>query len=220
MVTFAEMMAAADAENLKAEQDRKKPNPLIDIALGAAGGYLTGGLLPAVLGGAASLAPTAQTLLPALQGGIQGASAKTPEEAAMGGVKAGAEPAIMKSMGLAPSTAKAGEVSYSRPASVRLKSPTKGAAGKPTYTTDQYQAAAAKYGEDTGRGADWGKRNFPKLKDSDQRIYLNSTKGVATTPSAAPTSSDKIRVVGPDGQRGTMDAAEFSKWQSKGWKRE
>jgi len=80
----------------KEEEERRKnegPN-WGNIILGAATAYLTAGLAPMALGAAASLAPEASTILPAISGGLKGATAKNSGEAALGGVKAGAMPTV------------------------------------------------------------------------------------------------------------------------------
>lgn len=80
----------------KEEEERRKnegPN-WGNIILGAATAYLTAGLAPMALGAAASLAPEASTILPAISGGLKGATAKNSGEAALGGVEAGAMPTV------------------------------------------------------------------------------------------------------------------------------
>lgn len=128
MLTRAEV----DAIKLKQLEDARKPqpgfldNPLVKAAIGAGVGYLSGGLLPAVIEGlpgatavagpvtaaqsaagattlpsvgggiTAALAPSSTTLLPAVEGAIKGLGSKTPEEAALGGLEKGALPTIQE----------------------------------------------------------------------------------------------------------------------------
>ena len=120
-------------------------SPIGKAAIGAGAGYLTAGALPAILGGGtvaaagpvtaagvgataniglpaaigAGLAPNAGNVMSAVKGGLDAASAKTPEEAIIQGVKVGAQPTIqagetaaMGKMGMTPATAKVGDVNY------------------------------------------------------------------------------------------------------------
>lgn len=94
-----ELIAAnrARREAWEEEKRRREASGGIDkILLGAATAYLTAGLAPALLGGAVALAPAAETVIPAVMGGIKGASAKTAEEAAVGGVETGITPTATK----------------------------------------------------------------------------------------------------------------------------
>ena len=94
-------------------------NPLAKAALAAGLGYVTGGVLPALLPGGATVAaagpataagvgatadiglpaaigagltPSAANVLPAIEGAFQGATAASPEEAALVGLKSGVQP--------------------------------------------------------------------------------------------------------------------------------
>lgn len=94
-------------------------NPLAKAALAAGLGYITGGVLPALLPGGttvaaagpataagvgatadiglpaaigAGLTPSVANVLPAIEAGLQGATAASPEEAAITGLKSGVQP--------------------------------------------------------------------------------------------------------------------------------
>jgi hypothetical protein len=98
MVLNYELMArSAEARKKKEEEEANKGK--VDwggVLLGAAAAWATAGLAPMLLGGAAALAPTATTILPAIAGGIKGASAKSMGEAALSGVETGAAPTATK----------------------------------------------------------------------------------------------------------------------------
>jgi hypothetical protein len=145
MSVISEARAARKARH-EAETAKDKNANIGDTiakgALGAGLAYLSGGILPALLPGGASVAaagpvtaagvgattnigipaaiganlmnPSSSAVLNAIQGGIKGMEAKDTTGSAIEGLKAGTEPTVMEGLGLSPSTGKRGEIDYSR----------------------------------------------------------------------------------------------------------
>lgn len=146
MSIISEARAARKARH-EAETSKDKNANIGDMlakgAVGAGLGYLSGGILPALLPGGATVAaagpvtaagagatanigipaaiganlmnPSSSTILSAIQGGTKAMEAKDMGGATIEGLKAGTEPTVMQGLGLSPNSGKKGEIDYSRP---------------------------------------------------------------------------------------------------------
>jgi len=88
--------AAIEAKKKRDQEDQQNQAKISQVLSGAALGYATGGLAPALAGGAVSLAPSAATILPALQGAKSAYEAKDAGSAALAGLEQGFKPTGQK----------------------------------------------------------------------------------------------------------------------------
>lgn len=92
--TFLQNVSLAQRQRAEEEKLRNTGPNWGNILLGAASAYLTAGLAPALVGGAASLAANPTTVIAGIKGAAEGYGSKSGEEAAIKGTVQGITPTI------------------------------------------------------------------------------------------------------------------------------
>ena len=213
-------------------------NPIAKAIIGGGLGYLTAGVLPAILGGGtvaaagpvtaagvgatanvglpaaigAGLAPSAANITSALKGGIDASNDKTPEEAIISGIKTGAQPTIQ-----AGETAAMGKMGLS-PATAKV--------GNVNYKAGLNAPAPKGYLLDPATGRLFRDPSVPQAREfKPPNSPTSKSKAGMTEPAAknrvtlflsSPAGSKLMSIVQDDAQKNGWLSA-YNKLKAKGY---